>query len=114
MSTFKYCSCDKIMDYEIKNNDIYFKCKQCDNITKPSPEDTLLYNDIKDTGFVPVERIRISAYDETEPKVDKSNNLKCNKKNCIYEEYTRVTYGESLKTIYTCKCGDVFINSLNA
>jgi hypothetical protein len=78
----------------------YFKCEMCCIIYKPTDEDTLLYEDTKESNLFMANTILLHA---AEDPVNPMIKTKCNKCGHDYARQTRT--GNDMRLINTCiKC----------
>ncbi len=112
----EFCkNCDNLLYIHLdKNNDLYNKCKVCDNSVKIDKSSVCVYNS---HNFVDIKSIiknnKILLNDNTLPEIDK--NIKCINPDCKKSpsiKYIKYDF-ENMKFMYICNhCGKTWTNNI--
>ena len=103
----KYCEqCHTLLQPNYTNDQLNFKCAQCELIYNYKPEDTLRYNRTKENNVIIFKKILDKAVDDPVTKKTYKKCIKC--KNNIVKQ---IRIGEDMKLFNICiKCKTQWLN----
>jgi len=101
----KFCDeCQSLLNINILDGNLKFKCSKCNKIFQASADDTLIYEEYPETASSNdkyIDYIRNSSYDFAGKKIVKD----CT--NCGLDFMTQIYVGDSSTVMYTCTCGSI-------